>query len=317
MQPDPLNPVPSCPLPPWATRLVGIVAGDLAVFFIYAAGVVVLPRLESLAVLGIPSFFLVPVVGGLVASFLWSSLNPTIGATVLNTLWMSLLAMAVAILAFHEGIICILIVAPLLFVAALAGSLDGRIMFKRPPTHLQISVLPLVFAAAFAEPLTRVETLHVVADQITIRAPVEKVWQQLTAFPEIPAAPGFWLFRIGLPYPTSTMSTGDFVGADRECIFSGEAIFKERVTELVPFENLTFDIVESPKDPELIGHLTPRRGQFLLHDNGDGTTTLTGSTWYTLQVRPAWYFDLWTRHIFRAVHLRVMEDIRRRAESSE
>jgi hypothetical protein len=314
MQPDPLNPVPVRPLPQWATRLVGIVAGDLAVLLIYAAGVVVLPRLESLAVLGIPSFFLVPAVGGLGASYIWSRMNPTIGATVLNTLWMTLLAMAIAMLAFHEGAICILIVSPLLFISALAGSLVGRVMFKRPGTRLQITVLPLVFAAALTEPLTRVETLNVVTDQIKIQAPPRKVWPQLTAFPEIQSAPSFWLFRLGLPYPTSTISAGDFVGADRECIFSGKAIFKECVAELVPFENLTFDIVESPRDPELLGHLTPRRGQFLLHDNGDGTTTLTGSTWYTLQVRPAWYFDMWTRHIFRAVHLRVMEDICRRAE---
>src|SRR5262249_46983555 len=108
----------------------------------------------------------------------------------------------------------------------------------------------------------------------------------------------------------------DFVNADRACIFSGNAVFKERVVELIPQEKLTFDITQSPQDPELIGHLTPQRGQFILRNNGDGTTTLVGSTWYTLHVRPLWYFDLWTHHIFRAVHLRVMEDVRRHAESS-
>jgi hypothetical protein len=317
MQPDPLNPAPIRPLPAWATRVMGIVAGDAVVFLIYVAGVTVLPRLESLAVLGIPSFFLVPVVGGLVASYVWRGLNPTIGATVVDTLWMTFVAAAVAMLAFHEGMICILIVSPLLFISALAGSLTGRIFFKRPPSRLQITVLPLVFVAALAEPVTRVQTQKVVTDQITIRAPAQKIWPQLKVFPEIPSAPHFWLFRLGLPYPVSTTSSGDFVGANRECIFSGDAIFKERVVEFVPLEKLTFDILESPKDPELIGHLTPRRGQFLLHDNGDGTTTLTGSTWYTLQVRPAWYFEMWTRHIFGAVHARVMEDIRRRAENAD
>jgi hypothetical protein len=64
----------------------------------------------------------------------------------------------------------------------------------------------------------------------------------------------------------------------------------------------------------LIGHITPSRGQFLLRDNGDGSTTLVGSTWYSLHVRPLWYFDWWTEQIFRAVHLRVMNDIRQRAE---
>src|SRR3954465_15044861 len=138
----------------------------------------------------------------------------------------------------------------------------------------------------------------------------------LTAFPHIPARPKFWLFRLGLPYPVATTTAGAFVDADRRCIFSGNAVFKERVVELVPQEKLTFDIIESPADPELVGHLTPHRGRFVLRSNSDGTTTLIGSTWYTLHVRPTWYFDLWTEHIFRAVHLRVMEDIRRRAELS-
>ena len=115
----------------------------------------------------------------------------------------------------------------------------------------------------------------------------------------------------------ATTSAGDFVNAERQCIFSHHAIFKERVVEIVPLEKLTFEIVESPQDPELVGHLTPHRGQFVLHDNADGTTTLIGSTWYTLHVRPLWYFNFWTQHIFRSVHLRVMEDIRRRAEMSE
>jgi len=149
-----------------------------------------------------------------------------------------------------------------------------------------------------------------------IRAPSTKVWPEAKTFPQIPSAPRFWLFRLGLPFPMATTASGDFIDADRECIFSRNAVFKEKVVELVPLERLTFDIVESPQDPELIGHLTPHRGQFLLRSNADGTTTLVGSTWYTLRVRPLWYFDLWTHHIFRAVHLRVMEDIRRRAESS-
>jgi hypothetical protein len=51
-----------------------------------------------------------------------------------------------------------------------------------------------------------------------------------------------------------------------------------------------------------------------LQDNHDGTTTLIGSSWYTLHVRPRWYFDLWTRDMSRAIHLRVMNHIRRLAE---
>ena len=150
-------------------------------------------------------------------------------------------------------------------------------------------------------------------DEILIHAPPANVWPQITSFPPIPEPPRFWLFKLGLPYPLATTTAGNYVGADRRCIFSGKAVFKESVASLTPEHELTFDILESPPDPELLGHLTPHRGQFLLRDNGDGTTTLTGSTWYTLHVRPLWYFDWWTRPFFQAVHLRVMEDVKRRA----
>ena len=57
--------------------------------------------------------------------------------------------------------------------------------------------------------------------------------------------------------------------------------------------------------------------QFELRDNHNGTTTLIGRTWYTLHVRPVWYFDWWTRYIFRAVHLRVMENVREQSEKEK
>jgi hypothetical protein len=155
----------------------------------------------------------------------------------------------------------------------------------------------------------------VVVDEILIHTTPEKIWPLVKNFPQIPSPPKFWLFRMGLPYPTATTSGGDFINADRQCIFSHDAVFKEKIVEFVPEQKLAFRIVEIPPDPELLGHLTPYLGQFVLRGNGDGTTTLTGSTWYTLHVRPAWYFDLWTHHIFQAVHRRVMEDIKRRAET--
>ena len=266
--------------------------------------------------LGLPSFLLLPAFGGLIASYIWKSLNPTIGATCLNSLWMSLLALAIGTLAFREGLICLLILFPLFYVSVLAGALAGRLFFKTYPTRFNLSVLPLLILAILGEPLTRARHEGVVTEQLLIRAPADKVWPQLTSFPDIANPPRFWLFKIGLPFPVSTTANGDFVNAERRCIFSHNAIFKERVAEFIPGNRLTFDIVESPPDPELVGHITPRRGQFLLSANSDGTTTLIGSTWYTLHVRPVWYFDLWTRYIFRSVHLRVMDDIRRRAEAA-
>ena len=181
---------------------------------------------------------------------------------------------------------------------------------------MNLCVLPLLAIVVAVEPLLREDRESVVVDEIRINAPPSRVWPHVLSFAPIQEQPAFWLFRLGLPYPVATTSAGDFIGADRNCIFSGNAVFKEKVVSFVPERDLTFDIIESPPDPELVGHLTPKRGQFLLRDNGDGTTTLIGSTWYTLHVRPLWYFDLWTHYIFSAVHLRVMHHVQRLAEAA-
>jgi hypothetical protein len=314
------NPTPPPTIRPrWQILLAGTVVGDIAIALQYAFWIFASKKLYFPGTVGIfawPSLFLVPALGGLIASYIWRPLKPSIGSTFLNSLWMTLLALFVATVAFREGVICLLIVSPLFYVAVLAGALFGRILFRSDPTRLQVSLLPLLALVALAEPLVRSDQEAAVTDELLIHAPPAKVWPQVKAFPPIQSAPRFWLFRLGLPYPLATTSAGDFLNADRQCIFSQDAVFKERVVDLVPQERLAFDIVESPQDPELIGHLTPHRGEFVLRDNADGTTTLVGSTWYTLHIRPLWYFDLWTHHIFRAVHLRVMEDIRRRAEAS-
>lgn len=305
----PASPTPHCRI--W---WLGILLGDLAVGLIFGIGFV-LVNAEVFPALLTPSFFLAPVVAGLVASYFWCGLVPRVGQVVLNCLWMTLIALVGAGVVFHEGFICLLIVAPIFYVMALAGALVGRILFRKKPTRLFVSLLPSLALIALAEPMTRNDQERIITDELVIRASPARVWREVTAFPPIPEAPGFWLFRLGLPYPVATTTAGDFISADRACIFSQEAIFKEKVSELVTEEKLTFDIVELPNDPELIGHLTPRRGQFVLLRNPDGTTSLKGSTWYTLHVRPGWYFDWWTRHIFRAVHLRVMDDVKRRAEA--
>ncbi len=92
-------------------------------------------------------------------------------------------------------------------------------------------------------------------------------------------------------------------------------VFEEKIAVIEPNQRLTFDIVKMPPDPELMGHLDTTRGEFELRDNGDGTTNLIGRSWYRLHVRPLWYFDWWTRDMCRAVHLRVMRNVRRLAEA--
>jgi hypothetical protein len=179
-----------------------------------------------------------------------------------------------------------------------------------------VFVLPLIFIAMVADARLSVSREGVVVDELIVNASAAEIWKHVVAFPKITAPPTYWLNRIGLPAPSETTCAGEFVGADRACIFTNGLVFKERVSEIEPARLLTFDIVEQPRDPELLGHLDLHRGQFELRRNADGTTTLIGRSWYTLHVRPHWYFDWWTRDITREVHLRVMRHIKALAENA-
>jgi len=283
--------------------LLCLLATWLARYFGYYGALIVYPNL-----------IIIPFVIGLVTAWFWRPLKLSIGSYALYSILCTSLGIGCASLVFREGVICLIIVSPILYVFVFAGALAGRVWFRTNRQKLNLCMAPLLALLVASEPLARVEKEAIVTDEILIHASPAKIWPHITSFPEIRVAPRFWLFRLGLPRPVATTCAGDFVGADRRCIFSGGAVFRETVAEISPLEKLTFDIVELPRDPELIGHLTPHRGQFELRDNRDGTTTLIGRTWYSLHVRPLWYFDWWTHRIFRAVHLCVMENVREQSE---
>ena len=252
---------------------------------------------------------------GVIASYFWRKVSLSLLKSLLWWSITSLLAPVGAFLVWREGAVCCLIGFPILFGSGFTGVVIGRVWFKSSTT-MNLSIFPLLFLAVFVEGKAREDRESVMMDRLLIHAPAAEVWKHVITVPEIKAKPDYWLNFVGLPSPSATTCEGAFVGADRRCIFSGNLVFKEVVAELIPERVLTFDIVEQPQDPELLGHLTLHRGQFELCDNGDGTTTLIGRSWYTLHMRPRWYFDWWTRDVTSHVHLRVMRHIKELSESA-
>ena len=266
--------------------LIGMLAGNgVAVVLVALEAVLVHFIPESAASVGLPSLLFVPFCAGLTAAWIWSPLELRIGSVLLHSMSCLFLGLFTAAAIFREGIICLVIISPILYGGMIAGALTGRIWFRKNRDRVNLCLAPVLVLAVTAEPALRAPHRSLVTDQIHIAAPLSRVWPHVLAFKPIPDPPGYWLFCIGLPYPTETTNDGDFVGAHRSCQFSGGAALEERIAEIEPKRRLTFDIVEMPADPELLGHLDAHRGQFELHDNGDGTTTLIGRTWYSLHVR--------------------------------
>lgn len=259
-------------------------------------------------------FVIVPLLMGIISAWYWRDLALASGKLTWYSCVNCFIAIALSFIFLQEGTICLLIVSPLIICFVIAGTFLGRSMFKKNDKTLNVSIIGILVVIFITDSLSKHEYENMVSDKIVINAPPAKVWDNVVAFEPIKQKNDFWLFRIGLPSPAATTVTGNYVDAGRKCIFSNGYTFDERIATYDKSINLTFDIIDQPRDPEIMGHLDLERGQFLLHDNHDGTTTLIGNSWYKLYVFPAWYYDIWAKSIVRNVHIRVMEHIKKISE---
>jgi hypothetical protein len=266
------------------------------------------------AVIVFSEFVIIPILMGIICSWNWRNLQIKRRSSALYSLCNSLIAILLSYILLGEGVICLLIVSPLIFGFMCLGTYIGRKMFQVNNNELNVSIMALLLFVFIGDSLSEHHYENEVTDQITINATPDKIWKNVVAFKPIKQKNSYWLFNIGMPSPMATTITGYYKGAGRKCIFSNGYVFGEKIVTYDEKKDLTFDIVNQPRDPEIMGHIDIERGQFLLHDNGNGTTTLIGNSWYKLYVFPVWYYDIWAQSITRNVHLRVMQHIKELSE---
>ena len=213
---------------------------------------------------------------GIINAYFWRKHRVTVGPSFGYAFLNLVVALIYSYFMMGEGYICIIIVAPLIYLFILIGVLLGKAMFKKQQKTVNISILAAMTGLITLNIITAEPNESQVTDRILIHAKPEVVWQHVAAFSPIESKPEYWLFKIGLPSPVQSTVEGNYVGADRKCIFSNGIVFDEKITEYEENRKLTFAITKLPEDPEIIG-IKLSKGQFILEDNGDGTTTLVGS----------------------------------------
>jgi uncharacterized membrane protein YhaH (DUF805 family) len=241
---------------------------------------------------------------------------------------LGVLFLAVAV----EGLICILMAAPLALAFAALGGWVGYFIqanyWHAKGSAAILSVMLLVMPASFgAEGLMDLQPpTFAVRTSIDVSAPPEQVWQQVVAFAQIPP-PKEMLFRAGVAYPMRAEISGHGPGAVRHCIFSTGA-FVEPIEVWDEPRLLKFGVTSSPAPLNELtpyGHIEPRHlhgyfvsegGQFLLTPLPGVGTRLEGTTWYRHSMWPAAYWHLWSDYIIHRIHLRVLNHIRESVVSS-
>lgn len=260
-------------------------------------------------------FIIVPFVMGIVSAWYWRNREVPSRILLLNSIVNCFIAIALSSIFLGEGVICLIIVSPLLFTFIWAGSHFGKQMFSKNNSTLNVSVLSALMLIFLADSASEHHYQNMVSDELIINATPEDIWKNVVAFDRIKRENKYWLFKAGMPSPIESTVTGHYLGAGRKCIFSNGYVFDEKIVTYEENRNLTFDVIHQPRDPEIMGHIDILRGQFILKDNGNGTTTLIGNSWYKLYVFPTWYYDRWAQSITRNVHLRVMEHIKELSEA--
>jgi uncharacterized membrane protein YhaH (DUF805 family) len=229
-----------------------------------------------------------------------------------------------------EGLICILMAAPIALVLSVLGGLVAYAFQSRPWVNdsapaMIIGLLVVMPSLTAAESMAApVPAVREVRTEVIVDASPDQVWEQVIAFPPL-AEPTEALFRTGIAYPQRAEIRGRGVGAVRHCVFSTGA-FVEPIEVWDEPRCLAFQVTDQPPPmeelspfhihpPHLDNFLVSRRGQFRLESLREGRTRLEGTTWYTNRMWPADYWGVWSDFIIHRVHRRVLDHVRALAEA--
>ena len=270
---------------------------------------------------------------GLAAAVLHGYHRPRSIGSCLAVAWLAVFLLAALLVGIaFEGVICILMAAPIGFVLATFGALVGHVVQSRPAGgrdagHVLSSMLVVLPGILVLEDRADPEPLPIeVVSAIEVDAPPQAVWGHVVAFAELPP-PKELLFRAGVAYPLRAEIEGVGPGAIRRCVFSTGA-FVEPIEVWDEPRRLEFTVAEQPPTmrelspypelapPHLERFLASHRGRFRLEPLAGGRTRLEGTTWYTNRMWPAAYWRLWSDEVIHRIHLRVLEHIRERAEAT-
>lgn len=224
-----------------------------------------------------------------------------------------------------EGVICIAMALPIgLFFTWLGSLLAYHIVKKKNGNGPTLIVVLTLIIPAFSFIENRVDSkLNSVTTSIEIEASPETVWKNVIEFPQL-KKPTEFIFKTGIAYPINAKIKGTGVGAIRYCNFTTGS-FVEPITKWEEPRLLTFDVEEQPAPmkemsfwdinaPHLHDYFVSKKGQFKLVKLKNGNTKLIGTTWYYNEIKPNFYWNIWSDNIIHKIHDRVLNHIKLTSE---
>lgn len=245
-------------------------------------------------------------------------------------LWILLAVVIVSLAVLREGVICIILLAPLWLVSGLVGVSITYAMRRRGNTdgRLYCSALFLIpLAATQIEPYVPLPTAAaIVSRSIVIHAPTADIWPLLRGIPDVQPGEGRWTVSqdvIGIPKPLGAHMVGDGIGADRFARWGHNIRFRERITRWQPGREIAWRFIFD----DIAGwaytdrHLMPDNGYFRVTTGGyrmeplgDGRTRVTVYTRYRVTTPVNAYSRLWGELFLGDLENNLLAVVKQRAE---
>ena len=243
--------------------------------------------------------------------------------------------MAAAGIFLWEGLICIVMFAPIALFAATVGGLAAGVIARRLRSRASknaslvcVVCLPLIIAPIEHQLLSQ-RDLRSVESVIEIKASPAVIWSNIERVPAIRTSElqPSWSHAIGFPNPVEATLSKEGVGGVRNATFERGVLFIETVDTWEPDHHLGFSIrAQTDRIPSttLDQHVTVGgqyfdvlHGDYELEPLSNGVTRLHLRSLHRVSTDLNWYAHLWTDSIMRDLQVRILHVIRDRSELAE
>ena len=245
--------------------------------------------------------------------------------------WIPIFIFLVITLVFSiEGWACWLMILPIFLIASsIGGLIGGYFKLKKRDDKVYMSVLLLfpLFISPIEQMIGAIPGTYKAYTFIDIKAPAEKIWQQVTRVSEIQEVQDKgWLTRfLGFPRPVKAELNFEGVGAYREAQFTNGLVFHETVSEYVANKKMVFSIKAYPHEiPSttmdkhvVIGgqYFDVLNGTYELEQLNETTHRLHLYSHFKLNTTFNFYASWWARWIMQDIQNNILQVEKDRAEN--
>lgn len=277
--------------------------------------------------------FLVPAALGAVAVAVASRGAPASVARAICLPWLSVLClMAGVFVTLFEGMVCIVMAAPVFATMSSVGGLSVLVAHRVRGRHAAsrtaaaLAVVPFLVGPV-EERLPRPEVVRTVTTVTEVDAPPGTLFRHVVRVPAIRREETRFspFHSIGIPRPLEATIDREGTGALRAARFAGGLRFEERVTEWEPPRRLAFTIRVVPASilPGVLDEhvrVGSREfdvvwGGFTIEPLGGERSRLVLTSRHRLSTRLNPYAGLWTDAVMRDLQEGICAVIRARAEA--